>query len=407
MSTKWISAAVATIVLMATTAALIGQVAPAGAATVVPLPPTGTYLARWAATHMANDQVVTQAQATAIAQQYNVITVNATTFAPYVASMHQANPNLKMLPYHNAAFAYSTTDYPSSWYARNANGGFVQSTAYGNYMMDMRNRSWLNAAAQLCLADRSTHGFDGCYYDMLTTGPLDPGFLTSQPIDPATGAVWTKANYVSALVAAVQVIRDVNPGVPIVGNTLGGGNSYFKTDGSSTRPVLDGLDAGHEEDFLHTASQKATQYPTQKAWINAINVLVDAGARGDSVMAQTKLWVAATPAQIDSWYRFAAASFLLGTNGSSYFTFSTSRTMAAATATFPYDQVNIGTPTGPYAAVSGAYERTFTGGLVLVNPSTASATVSLAGSYTDIDGGTRYTTTITLAPDQAVVLSKS
>jgi hypothetical protein len=51
------------------------------------------------------------------------------------------------------------------------------------------------------------------------------------------------------------------------------------------------------------------------------------------------------------------------------------------------------------------YRRTFTKGIALVNPTTSTYTVSLGGSYKDLDGVRR--TSITMAPHTGEVLVKA
>lgn len=69
--------------------------------------------------------------------------------------------------------------------------------------------------------------------------------------------------------------------------------------------------------------------------------------------------------------------------------------------------VNLGSPvSAPVQDVSGAWARTYTGGLVVVNPSsTVTAVVALpSGTWTDTHGAT-YTGTISMAPNSGVMLT--
>jgi hypothetical protein len=65
--------------------------------------------------------------------------------------------------------------------------------------------------------------------------------------------------------------------------------------------------------------------------------------------------------------------------------------------------VNIGVPTGSYAKVGSVYRRSFSNGLVLVNPTTSSATVALSGPYTTLSG--TVVTSVTLPPHTGQVLT--
>ena len=110
----------------------------------------------------------------------------------------------------------------------------------------------------------------------------------------------------------------------------------------------------------------------------------------------------ASLAQKDAVHRFALASFLLGTNGSSYFTFLYDRDTLK---THPWwESINIGDPVGPYKKVGGLYEREFTRGKVIVNPTKSSLSTALGGSYTAIGGATPLTSVV-LPANSAQILT--
>jgi hypothetical protein len=392
------------------TALVLSPSAPAWASHVTPkpvLPTTGLFLQRWAPASMAGKEKVTQSEAVSIARDYDVITAEPTTFAPYVSAMHAANPDVTLLTYMNASFANTSTEYPSSWYARDANGNLVRSTGVGvynggGYLMDMSNPAWIQSLGSQCAQELTSSGYAGCYYGMLSLAIFTPHYLDATPIDPATGLAWTEADWITALENAVTTIEQANPGIIVAGNTLGGGGTYFKTNGTSTRPLLDLESAGQAEDFLRGATYSPTKYPKASIWLNQIKMLVNAGSRGDVVLAQTKLWVTATSAQVDAWHTFTLASFLLGTNGRSYYSFSIGHTMADLTADSSYDTVDVGTPTGSYALVDGVYQRQFTAGFAAVNVGSKSQTIPLSGCVTDLEGNT-HPSSVVIAPDSGNV----
>jgi hypothetical protein len=166
--------------------------------------------------------------------------------------------------------------------------------------------------------------------------------------------------------------------------------------------LLDLETAGQAEDFLRGATDAPTHYPTAAIWLNQINMLVDAGSRGDVVLAQTKLWVAATSAQADAWHTFTLASFLLGSNGGSYYSFSVGHTMADLTSDSPYDTVDVGTPTDSFSLIDGVYQRQFTNGFAAVNVGSEAQTIPVSGCVTDLEGST-YTSSVTMSPDSGNV----
>ncbi len=101
-------------------------------------------------------------------------------------------------------------------------------------------------------------------------------------------------------------------------------------------------------------------------------------------------------------HQFALASFLLGDDGRHRFTFSYGRGQNALTPQ-PLNETRLGQPLGRYANIDGAYQRSFTKGRVLVNPTDATVTVALGGTYTT-PAGVRVSS-VTLAPHTGSILT--
>lgn len=364
-------------------------------------------LHRHAMVNQATDKaVLTLDQALDIARRYDLVVVNGPKFTPYLTAMRTVNPSLKVLMYENAAFAQKSegSKYPASWYAQSLAGNWVTSTYFGNYFMDIRNPGWAQDDVARCRSDLTVNKYDGCYFDMLLPAPLLPGYLTALPVDPKTGQVWTNPAFTAAIRDLAATLRAALTDIPLGGNALTTGGRYFATDGTSNAPLLDVLDVGHDEIWLRGGSQSVSKYPTEKEWLRSVNMLVEAASRGKQVQAQTKLWTSATAAQAAAWHRYVVASFLLGTDGNSYLNFSVSQTLAALTADSPYDRVDVGTPLGGFAKVDGVYQRQFTGGVSMVNPTAAAVTVPLTAAYRTLDGVT-VTGSLVLGPNSGEVLT--
>ena len=66
--------------------------------------------------------------------------------------------------------------------------------------------------------------------------------------------------------------------------------------------------------------------------------------------------------------------------------------------------VNLGTPLGPRSYNNGVFERSFTGGMVVLGePGLATQTVQLPGTFQNSDG--TYVTSVTLSGSQGYVLT--
>ncbi len=372
----------------------------------------GTYLKRWAATMDggAAAQTITQDQAVADAQTLDLIVARKTTFTPYLAAMRAANPSVRLLVYLNGAYAQqnqspSSGAYPSSWYARDANGQPVTSKSDGNWLMDVSNQAWVQDRAQTCTSFLASSGYDGCYVDMLGSSSVSAGYVSSVPINPATNKPWTATDWLAATSNLGAAVKNANSTHMVVGNGLQNGRQYYATSGASS-VLLNGLDGGNAQGWIRGAGDPINSFESVTNWKQDVNMLVDAGNKGKSVMTMTKVWgVAATQDQIDAVHRFALASFMLGTNGNQYFDFDANQTDGAAVPDHPYDHVDPGQPTGPYALKSRVYVRYFTNGIAVVNPSkTATYTFNLGGTYKNLQG--QYMSSVTLAPDTGDVFTR-
>jgi len=398
---------VALAALVAATLLSASSIIPAEAATTWPV--RSGALQRWAPGNMAWDaqKVMTESSAVSVARSYDVVMGTETTFGGYVPAMRAANPNLQLFGYMNGVYAQKSEGarYPESWYAHDANGNRVTSRSFGNFMMDMSNPSWWADRASACTALLAATGYDDCYLDMLGTAPLAPNYNTAMPVDPRTGKAWTRADLMAANLEVARAVRAKNPGGLLASNGLVNGLRYFKPVGQTPMVLFQELDAVHAEIFLRDKNTPITTFKTETAWKQDVDMLVDVGSRGKVAWTTTKMWnVSATQTQIDRWHKYALASFLLGTNGRSYFNFSAKNTVAGALGDHPWDRVLIGDPVNNYVKSGGVYRRDFSNGIAIVNPTTATATVSLGGTYRDLNGVLR--SSVTLAANCGEVLTK-
>jgi Hypothetical glycosyl hydrolase family 15 len=322
------------------------------------------------------------AQAVAIAKNYDVIAEHSGVLTPYVAAMHAANPRLKIVAYINGAFDQSNTGnkYPMSWYAVDAKGQRVKSVSFGNWLM-LPTSAWGQTVAKTCTAELVKSKYDGCFLDTLGIGPLLPGYVNGIPINPATKKAWTSTAWIAAQSGTITAVKAANKSKVVVANGLADGQKF-----GSTQPLLTAAGMAMSEIWLRVSRNPESAFPAVASWLQDVNMLVTAGAHGESVLTVTKLWVNATAAQVAQWHSFAEATFLLGTNGLSAYCFTTSQSAAGLTIDTPWDHLAIGTPTGAYTSSGGIYRRTFTLGIVAVNPGTSAATINLGGSYHNLQG---------------------
>lgn len=337
-----------------------------------------------------------------IARRFDLIVALRTTFKGMVQDMKAANPRLRLIAYSNGAFALDTegTKFPDAWYLRSKSGAKVRSVQWGNYLMDPANTGWRREGVTECKAFLAQSGFDGCYLDDLGSGNFDSGNLTALPINPRTHATYTSLQWIADTSALARYV-DSSTGRPTIANGLNNGDKYFDPAVRSAR-LLDGADGANAEGFLRNQSDAPDTFAPEADWTKDVDMLVDAGSRGRSVVAMTKVWVRADADQVTRLRRYAYASFLLGTNGQQYLYFNPVGPGKPPAAN-PWDGIAIGTPTEHYAKRSGAYQRAFSHGLVVVNPTSSSVTFPLAGTYVDLSGAERRGS-MTLGPHGADIL---
>jgi hypothetical protein len=241
---------------------------------------------------------------------------------------------------------------------------------------------------------------------MLGPGTLTPGYLSSTPIDPTTGAPWTNTDWLTATTNLASTVAAALPGVYLIGNGLGNGTQYFTPSWGPSSVLFGPLVAVDAQGFVRGDTDPPTKFRPESSWKADVDMLVDAAGRGRSVTVEAKVWNStATQDQMNAIHRYALATFLLGTDGNQYWYWSDTGSESAVIENTPYENVNVGTPVAPYAKMLGAYQRRYSGGLVVVNPTSSSVTVPLgAGQWTTLDG-TTVSGSFTLAANTGDVLS--
>ena len=342
----------------------------------------------------------TEAQAVAVAKNYGLIAEHTAVLTPYIAAMKAVNPALKIVAYLNGAFDLSPqgTTYPASWYAKDSKGNRVKSLMFGNWLM-LPTPQWSSTVAGLCKTLLAQSHYDGCFLDTLGVGPLLPGYVTGLPVNPATHQVFTSSTWITDQANTITTVKSANPSALVMANGLADGQKF-----SQTSPLLVAAHTAMSEIFLRVSHNPESDFPSTADWLQDVNMLTYAGAHGYGVMTVTKLWVNATAAQIEQWHRFTVATFLLGDAGLSGYCFTDAPTPAGLSLITPDDTVAIGTPTGAYALVSGVYRRTFTNGIVAVNPGSSPVTINLGGTMINLSGG--HVSSEVLAPHTGEIFIK-
>jgi hypothetical protein len=356
----------------------------------------------WAPIHEPGGRFASQADAVAAARRYDLITIRIGQLDSYTAAMRAANPKLRIYVYVNGTYLYKAnrSQVSASILAHTATGALVQSNGFGNYLGTPTNTGWIAYKQKECQSAIAATGADGCYLDMLGSAPTMPGYNTGLPINPATGKVWTKSEWLHATAALAGKVS-AYVGKPMLGNGFGNGPRYFDATAPS-KMLLSGAVGSTAEAWLKAPSASATAYETESLWKKDVDLLGDANAAGGMALAMTKTWGGGTAAQKEAYRLYALASFLLGNAGHSYFYFS-ANTPDKATVDSPLYHLALGSPTGLYTHTGGVYQRSFSNGRVVVNPSTATVRLALGTTCRTPSGAS--VTSLTLAPHTAQILT--
>ena len=348
---------------------------------------SASFLKLWTPEWMARRSTpYSSAELQAMAARFHVIAAMPNKFKSTAASMRAVNPDLKLVVYKNATFGNGTR-FPEDLYARNASGGKVAAKDWPTtFVMQLTDARWRTEVADKCVLLTRTSNYDGCFLDVLGPGPLvAPAYLLSKPVN-ADGSVWTPNQWVSAATRIAGAVDDAMSGT-VMGNGLGYGPRYFDPT-QQTRPLVSELDGAMAEVFVRGPQDSVTRFRSEEHWRAEVDMLIDVEAQGKAAMTVTKVWTPATPAQVNQWHRYTVATFMLGTNGKSMMCFLRDKSTTSTMMDHPYNRVNLGTATGRYQKVGATYQRGYSGGLAVVNPTSSPVTVPLTGSFRTMDGAT-------------------
>lgn len=377
--------------LAAVTAAAAGVALAATSAVAAPAPGepvfasgSGNPLLRFAPIYMGDTTGrVSQDQAVALAREFDLIAAHSYPLGKYVRAMRAANPKLIIVGYVNGTFSTKRSSYPESAYAHDKSGRRITTAQFGQDLMNPASSVWRSQVASACSDTLRQSGFDGCFLDSLGEAPFAGSYVTAPPVDPSTGRVWDRSAWMAATSSIVTATSAANPRASIASNGLTNGQLFFDSEG--TAPLAIRSDAAMAELWLRGPTAPVTEFKTVSDWRQDVDMLTAAEKRGSSVITTTKVWGPASQQAKNQWHRYALASFLLGTSGHSYFSFSDAQNWQAISDS-RYENVQIGTPTGSYAESGGAYRRAFTNGFAVVNPASGTVRVALSGSYVTLDG---------------------
>ncbi len=360
------------------------------------------WAAEWMVDHPGD---YSEAEAIAIAKQYNVIAAQPWTFADHVDAMYAANPDLQLLAYVNGPFESWRGDYPESWYAHDASGRRITAVRFGNNLMNPHTSQWRNEIVRLCQLELDESGYNGCFLDTMGNGILMSDYLSAYPVDPRTGTGWDLDQWTRDTARIASHLRDALPGVTVALNGLGSGPRYFD---KGAHELAGASHLGMAESFIRHPTAAIDHFPNVTRWKQNVDMIAHSEAQGTGVLAVTKVWTDGAAHEVSQWYRYTFGSFLLGSGDSSQFFFVKNGCAPPCSNpptpldTQPQAHHGLGTPEGSYVEARGWFERSFSEGMVVVNPHNDPVTNSLGAKYRTQDGAT--VTSITVGAHDAAFL---
>lgn len=340
------------------------------------------------------------------AATFDIITAQPGAYDGQTAQMREVNARSRVLGYVNGALAppQQAEQLPEAWHARDAAGATISSVSYGNVLMDPRHPGWITDRADACRRLVEVSAYDGCMLDVLGVAPVQPGYVTSPPVDPRTGRPFTESAWLAATSAlAAGVKSEVGDNVLVVANGLDRAQRYFSEQAPSS-VLLDGVDGGVAEGWLRRAEAPLDARPSEEEWLREVEMLEDAASRGKLVLVLPKAWTPGSEARKGELHELALATFLLGTSDTTYFAFSYGP-QQDPTRVRPLDELDLGPPTADRTVDGAVHVRRFERGVALVNPTDRPQTVDIGNGFVGVDGAAG--TSLRLPPYSGKVLQRA
>jgi hypothetical protein len=322
-----------------------------------------------------------------------------------IAALKAKNPRLKALVYVNASATYAyaqangadwaslpsgvgyvdATENHPGWFLRDTQGNRIEYADYADmWMMDFGSRDYQEAWLANVVREVKENGWDGVLIDDVNANQrLHLGERTLERYPTAADQQRAMKSFLATVgpgltskgILALPNIMVEWPDGPTIWSdwiryTSGAVQEYWTKWGSAASLHFAGADWDYRQSFLDL---------TQRA--GKIYLAITYAPRND-VRSMT----------------YARASFLLDWNGGG------SALLFHPGAVDPWHEawtIDLRAPARAKVAAGAAWKRQFVGGMVVVNPSTSSQTVSLGGSYVAADGSRQ--TSVTLAPATAAI----
>jgi len=350
------------------------------------------------------------------------------------------NPNLKLFLYCNTMSRFAGT-YPTQqecdpngsfatfetngWLLKDANGNYVTSegpTATINagwaYYVDFGNPAvwaWYANWLESYVDANNLAGvqLDNVFWD------LNVFYATNQTaINPRTGLAWTDNDVFNAYVGFISEVKNVlGPNVTVLANGIyNGESSSFDPSTLQAFVAESGVDGFISEGWLgYPYNFASSSWLTESEWVDSINMAVWVQSNvlaSDNHGIFLPICCAGDPeygslsgVSLEQYETYCYASLLMAVQYSGNYMFMGTNDSYSQ----GLFQINIGTPIGSYGIVSGThvYSRDFSNGIVLVNPTATSYSVSVGSGFTNAATGDSISSIVTVPAYSGLILSSN
>jgi hypothetical protein len=348
--------------------------------------------------------------------------------------VHALNPNYRFLVYRNLLSIYNywadEWNYANQqgWLLKNAAGQYCRAPNWSaNYMVDIGNpnyQAWVANIVKTWLTEYPF--FDGVMADnslIQTAGSFNWYSSVGPPINPRTGKSFTDQDVVNACIGMLNTVIDaIGTAKILLANGFWTGFVFADpVAGANYRSILSGiprLNAIFSEGcFLNLSAQGENIYYSETDWKSSLDMLIwmnnRVGSRGyvnigGYVIANPDATFPANTTR-EQMALFNFCSMLLGSASgvNNSVTFGSVANMTAyglTTLAQTLRQIDLGDPYGNYYKVAGTsiYARDFASGMVLVNPTYNSYSISLGATYIDLNG--KPVTSVVVGPHTGIIL---
>lgn len=340
------------------------------------------------------------------------------------------NPSLKGLLYCNTLLRYKTgindpagtftTFQNNGWLLKNSQGGYVTESNGNAYFVDFGDPAVWSWYANWLEGYVSEFNLAGVQMDNTCCDLGAFYYATSTAVNPRTGSAWTSTEVVEAYIGFVNEVQETLGNDKII-LCNGVYNSYSSHWNSNARKlILDSKLTGIiSEGWLGSYGTGVPVYISESAWLGNLqlaqwmqdNLLAVNGAEGlflaICAQASTNVDIYApsmSTVNAQQYLTYCYASMLLVAsedNNALFFGTTDSYSMNLF-------KIDIGLPSSDFSVISGShvYQRVFSDGKVLVNPSSSSYTVTVGSGYSNAVSGASVGSSLTVPAHSGVILSK-